>query len=60
MADEVVEERVAPVLGNQLIQGIEYVPDSHPGLRLGTVVEIDSDDGDARVELPYEQSNLQG
>ncbi|MDT4850098.1 hypothetical protein FQZ97_842390 [compost metagenome] len=51
VTNEVVENWVTPVLVDQLIQVIEYAFDSQPALRLGTVVEIDPDDGDTRVEL---------
>lgn len=51
VADEVVEDRIAPMLGNQLIQVIEDVLNTEPDLSPRTIVEVDSDDGDSRVEL---------
>lgn len=51
VADEVLEDRIVLMLGNQIIQIIEHVFDTKPALRLWEVVVVDPDDSNARVAL---------
>lgn len=51
VADKVLEDRIAFVRSNQLLQVTEHVLNAQPGLHLRTVMEVGPNDGEARIAL---------